>query len=145
MSRFESALEITGTEDFLQEGDAYLKVVVNGDKRPNIFTTEMRFNLLTMAIEKHVMSILMSAGSLPHNHSFLDLLEGLKWVLPVSQDVDQQLHSLDSHESMCSLEMSGRHMPDDERLKTFIVLGLRVQKAAHEMVRGTAVPSLALE
>lgn len=141
----EFAEAISGTEDFLREGDSYLKVVVNAHKRPEIFTAEMRFNLLTMAIEKHVMAILMSAGQLPHNHAFLDLLEALKWVLPISEDVDQQLRSLDKRESMCSLEMSERDIPDTERLEPIIALGLRVKQAAHEMVSGQANPSFALE
>lgn len=136
---------ISGTGTFLSEGDAYLKVVVNAHKRPQIFSLEMQFNLLTMAIEKHVMAILTSAGMLPNNHAFLDLLDGLKWVIPVSEEVDQQLRSLDHHESMCSLEMSGRHIPDAKGMRSFIALGCRVQQAAHEMASGTCVQSLALE
>ncbi len=51
---------ISETELFLEEGDKYLKVVLNGHKRPEVFTLELMFNMLTLAIEKHAMAILMA-------------------------------------------------------------------------------------
>lgn len=146
MPVMESTEALTGTTTFLAEGDGYMKVVAGAHKRPTVFTTELTFNLLTMAIEKHAMAILMACGTLPDNHTFLDLLDGLKWVLPVSSANHDLLLSLHEEESMCSLDVPPKpRVPTPEMLALYIELGKRVQTAAHEMVSGTANPSFALE
>ena len=61
MPVMESTEALTGTTTFLAEGDGYMKVVAGAHKRPTVFTTELTFNLLTMAIEKHAMAILMAS------------------------------------------------------------------------------------
>jgi hypothetical protein len=137
---------ISETQLFLEEGDKYLKVVLNGHKRPEIFSLELLFNLLTLAIEKHAMAILMACGTLPENHTFLDLLDGLKWVMPVSEANHATLSSLHHEESMCSLEVPSKpRIPTAEQMIDYIALGQRMQVAAHEMVSGRTNPSLALE
>lgn len=137
---------ISETDLFLQEGDKYLKVVLNGHKRPEIFSLELMFNLLTLAIEKHAMAILMSCGTLPENHTFMDLLDGLKWVMPISETNHQTLLTLHKEESMCSIEAPVKpRVPTPELMIDYIELGKRMQMAAHEMVSGKASPSFALE
>lgn len=136
---------ISGAETFLAEGDGYMRVVANAHKRPAIFTTELTFNLLTMAIEKHAMAILMSCGKLPENHTFMDLLDGLKWVVPVSEANHALLLTLHAEESMCSLELPSKpRIPELERLQEYIGLGRKMQTAAREML-ATGLPSFALE
>ena len=136
---------ISGAETFLAEGDGYMRVVANAHKRPMIFTTELTFNLLTLAIEKHAMAILMSRGKLPENHTFMDLLDGLKWVVPVSEANHALLLTLHAEESMCSLEVPTKpRIPEPERLVEYIQLGLKMQTAAREMI-GNGSPSFALE
>lgn len=137
---------ISGAETFLAEGDGYMRVVANAHKRPRIFTTELTFNLLTMAIEKHAMAILMSCGKLPENHTFMDLLDGLKWVVPVSESNHELLLTLHAEESMCSLDVPPKpRIPQPEQLREYIELGLRMQTAAREMLSGSPEPSYALE
>ncbi len=137
---------ISGAETFLAEGDGFMRVVVNAHKRPKIFTTELTFNMLTMAIEKHAMAILMSRGKLPENHTFMDLLDGLKWVVPVSEANHALLLTLHAQESMCSLEVPAKpRIPESERLQEYIGLGLKMQAAAREMLSGGGEPSYALE
>lgn len=137
---------ISETESFLEEGDKYLKVVLNAHKRPQIFTLELMFNLLTLAIEKHAMAILMACGTLPENHTFLELLEGIKWVMPVSEANHKTLLSLHQEESMCSLDAPPKpRIPTAEQMIDYMALGERMQVAAHEMVSGKANPSFALE
>lgn len=137
---------ISETQLFLDEGDKYLKVVRNAHKRPQVFTLELMFNLLVLAIEKHAMSILMACGTLPENHTFKDLLDGLKWVLPVSAANHDLLLTLHAEESMCSLEEAPKpRIPTAEQMIEYIALGDRMQIAAHEMVSGKANPSFALE
>jgi len=137
---------ISETGLFLQEGDKYLRIVLNAHKRPQVFTLELMFNLLVLAIEKHAMSILMACGTLPENHTFLDLLDGLKWVMPVSEANHATLLSLHQEESMCSLDAPPKpRTPTAEQMIDYIALGERMQIAAHETVSGKANPSLALE
>ena len=143
---FSNVQAISDTEVFLKEGDSYRGVVLNGHKRPQIFNLELMFNLLTLAIEKHAMAILMSCGTLPENHTFQDLLDGLKWVMPISEAKHLTLITLHTEESMCSIDAPVKpRIPTTEQMIDYIELGKRMRTAAHEMVSGTANPSFALE
>lgn len=143
---FSNGQAISETAVFLKEGDSYMGVVLNAHKRPQIFTRELVFNLLTLAIEKHAMAILMACGTLPENHTFLDLLDGLKWVLPVSESNHATLLTLHREESMCSIDAPvTSRIPTAEQMIDYVELGKRMQTAAREMVSGAANPSFALE
>lgn len=137
---------ISETEVFLKDGDSYMAVVLNAHKRPEIFTAELVFNLLTLAIEKQAMAILMACGTLPENHTFMDLLDGMKWVMPISEANHRVLLSLHEEDSMCSLDIPSKpRIPTAEQMVDYVELARRMQLAAHEMVSGKANPSLVLE
>ena len=53
---------IENYQDFMTEGDKYLKTAKGGIKRPAIFTSEILYNIIGLAIEKHVMGALMAKG-----------------------------------------------------------------------------------
>lgn len=75
-SEIKPVVAITGWQDFLVEGDAYLKTG-NGAyaKRRTVFTPEIIYNIIAMGIEKLVMATLMKVGELPYNHTMYDLVK----------------------------------------------------------------------
>ena len=67
-----------GYEAFFDEGNKYLKTARGGVKRPAVFTTEILYNIIGLAIEKHIMAALMAKGCLADNHTFTDLVDATK-------------------------------------------------------------------
>jgi len=89
-------------ETFFDEGDSYLRVAQGGVKRPKIFTPEVVYNLAAMALEKHVMSVLIHNGTLADNHTFEDLVDATDRCSPLAPDVRERLLDLQRHQQICS-------------------------------------------
>ena len=87
--------------EFMNEGDAYLKTATGGAKRPKIFSPEILYNLLAMAIEKHVMAALIFKGTLADNHTFTDLIISAERVCPLSESVIATLKDLEVYQNIC--------------------------------------------
>jgi hypothetical protein len=87
--------------EFVQEGDAYLKTARGGQKRPGVFTPEILYNLLAMAIEKHIMAALIFKGTLADNHTFTDMIHSAKELCPLSDALIAKLIELESYQEIC--------------------------------------------
>jgi hypothetical protein len=121
---------ISGHLGFLKEGNAYLKTVTNAHKRPEVFSPEIVFNLLSMSIEKLMMSILMYSGCLPDNHTFFDLANAYHAVDVLEPEMKDLLLSLDSHNNLCSMDAFHQTIPNPETLHTFLELARKFQGIA---------------
>lgn len=87
--------------EFMTEGDAYLKTATGGAKRPEVFSPEILYNLLAMAIEKHVMAALIFKGTLADNHTFTDLIISAARICPLSESVIETLKDLEVYQNIC--------------------------------------------
>jgi hypothetical protein len=87
--------------EFMMDGDAYLKTARGGQKRPGVFTPEILYNLLAMAIEKHIMAALVFKGTLADNHTFCDLIRSARLVCPIDEVVAAKLTELESYQEIC--------------------------------------------
>lgn len=127
---------ISGYRAFQAEGDAYLNVGLSALRRPEVFNAEIRFNVLSMAIEKHVMAILMEAGALPDNHTFRDLTYAMDQVAPLEQSTVDFLHRMDSFNDICSITEYSRSAPDEASLASM----LSVAESIRDMADGLLGP-----
>lgn len=98
----------TDYTDFMTEGDKYLKTVRGGLKRPAIFTAEILYNLLGLAIEKHIMAALIFKGTLADNHTFTDLIDATKQIGEIDESIADQLRKFESYQNICPV-FAGYH------------------------------------
>lgn len=87
--------------EFMTEGDAYLKTARGGQNRPGVFTPEILYNLLAMAIEKHIMAALIFKGTLADNHTFGDLITSARVHCPIDEAVAAKLIELEGYQEIC--------------------------------------------
>jgi len=87
--------------EFMTEGDAYLKTARGGQKRPGVFTPEILYNLLAMAIEKHIMAALIFKGTLADNHTFTDMIHSARKLCPLDDALIEKLIQLESYQEIC--------------------------------------------
>lgn len=121
---------ISGYRAFQAEGDSYLNVGRSALRRPEVFNAEIRFNVLSMAIEKHVMAILMEAGALPDNHTFRDLTYAMDQVAPLEPSTVEFLHRMDSFNDICSLSEYSRSAPDEDCLANLLTIAESIRDMA---------------
>jgi hypothetical protein len=102
-----SGLEaIRGWEEFLSDGQGYLKTATRACQKENpAFTPEILYNLIAMAIEKFVMAALMQRGTMPYNHTMADLVEAMESTFPGRIDgLSQGLLEMDKYQEICDLD-----------------------------------------
>ncbi|MCB9497111.1 MAG: hypothetical protein H6686_09545 [Fibrobacteria bacterium] len=135
---------IEGYREFQAEGDSYLKVARGARKRPKLFTPEIRFNLIAMAAEKHLMAILMHEGLLPEHHTFREMTQAMTHVTPLDPETVALLLKIDAYSDICSLASYKRAIPEEDVMEALLGAAGSLQDlsdallgplAAHELAR----------
>lgn len=119
---------ITDWRKYLKDGDQYLQTALGAaERRSNVFTPEILYNIVAMAIEKLIMGFLMSRGDLAENHTMGDLLFALKRHLDLPEEIVGDLLYLDSFQEICDLDSYNRRPPTDEETIRILAIGREMQ------------------
>lgn len=104
--RISSARSIGGWEDYVKDGESYLKTAVGAfEKQKKAFTPEILYNIIAMAIEKFIMAALMRHGTLPYNHTMKDLIAAMDAAFPAAIDeLREGLVRMDGYQEICDLD-----------------------------------------
>ena len=120
---------------FMDEGDKYLKTARGALRRPAVFTAEILYNLLGLAIEKHVMGALMAKGKLANNHTFTDLIDATNQIGTIDEAIAAQLRKFESYQNICPV-FAGYHRAEvpSEAIPEMIATAEAVQAWAERMI-----------
>ena len=121
---------IKGWEQFLEEGRQFLKTADNAYRQQRkVFSTEVLYNLVAMAIEKLIMAQLMVGGNLPYNHTMHDLVEAMEEFLPGRlQHLGPELKALDAWQEICDLEEYTIKVPDRAEIQQMLEVALELER-----------------
>lgn len=121
---------IGGWQDFLKEGNQFLATAINGyAKRQEVFTSEILYNLVGMAIEKMIMAVLMKSGNLPYNHTMHDLVESMEEFLPGELTTQaEELKALDGFQEICDIDSYNITPPTMAEVSRMLELAKEVQR-----------------
>ncbi|MFP4390418.1 MAG: hypothetical protein ACLFPR_15935, partial [Desulfococcaceae bacterium] len=123
------------------DGDRYLKTAVNGYRnRPAVFTPEIVYNLVGMAIEKHVMGVMLHDKKMPDNHTLTDLVHALEELCDVDRDLYDRILNMDRFQEICSLAAYRREPPAPDDVPEFLDVGTRVQALVNERLPSESAP-----
>ncbi len=117
-------------QQYRLEGQQYLHVAQSAfllEKKA--FTTEILYNLITMAIEKLVMASLMEIGRLPYNHTMHDLVAALEqWLPEVIKGLEEQVRNLDTYQDICDPYSCTIRIPTREEIETMLELARQLKQ-----------------
>lgn len=88
-------------EQFRKEGGEFLAAARGGLRRPELFTSVIMYNILSMAIEKFFMAALMSHGDMADNHTFTDLINSARRSCPLDERLERGLFEAESYQNLC--------------------------------------------
>jgi hypothetical protein len=130
------AATISGWEEFLREGEAYLKTGHGAHaRRKKAFTPEILYNIIAMAIEKLAMAALMRRGALPYNHTMADLVEALEWVAPAEiAELKAELLGLDRYQEICDVDAFKIRPPGPEEIPAMLALAEELRQLVHRLI-----------
>jgi hypothetical protein len=120
---------IMGWQDFLKEGNQFLSTAAGGyARRQQVFTSEILYNLVGMAIEKLIMALLMKSGNLPYNHTMHDLVESMEEFLPGDlANLGEELKALDGFQEICDIDSYNITPPTMAEISRMLELAKEVQ------------------
>jgi hypothetical protein len=130
---------IQGWEEYLSDGDAFLRTALAAHaKKRKAFTPVILYNIVAMAIEKHVMAALMKKGELPYNHTMGDLVAAMEEVFPEAiSEIKDGLLDLDRYQEICDVDTFTITPPVGEEISVMLVLAVKMQELAHIETGGT--------
>jgi hypothetical protein len=128
-------LQIDDWRQYIKEGGQYLHTACEAaERRGEVFTPEILYNLTAMAIEKFIMGYLMSRGDLADNHTMRDLVEALERNAGPQPELGAKLRYLDAFQEICDLETYSRKPALPEDIPEILAIGQLVREFVTERV-----------
>lgn len=115
---------ITDWQIFFKDGEGFLRTAERAyTLKKKVFTPEVLYNLLAMAIEKFSMAILMHQGALPYNHTMGDLVESLELTFPGEfETLKKKILALDAFQEICEIDTFTIIPPTLEQIATILTI-----------------------
>lgn len=107
-------------EIFYLEGSRYHRTAQGSVRRPEVFTPVIVENIVAMGIEKYFMAIFMHRGTLPRNHTLLDLVEEASAFMTLDVELTDTLRYMDSLQKICSIYDISTTPPAPKDIPRFI-------------------------
>jgi hypothetical protein len=117
---------ITDWQDHVRDGFQYLKTAGNGLNRREVFNNELIFQLAAMGIEKIMTGICQYHGRMPTDHTLSGLVEALKTVCALDEDLAAMIVRLEHMDDMCALSTERRKPPGDQDIQVALLAGREV-------------------
>lgn len=116
---------------WLEHGDQYLKAGSAKSENSRL-GTDIRYNLLSIALESYVMAIMDFHQSLPENHTYTDLLSALEQTIPLDKTLKERILKYENIQSICSLEKYHHRPPSGEELADLQGAIVEISKIAYK-------------
>ncbi len=124
-----AVVQIEDYRKYAREGEQYLRTAINAaERRKNVFTPEILYNLTAIAIEKFLMGFLMYHGRLADNHTMQDLSNAVEAIAGRQETLARQLRYLDSFQEICDMNTYSRKEPDSEDIPKILDIGKDVRR-----------------
>ena len=123
---------------YYKDGEQYFKTALNAaQKRAEIFTPEILYNLTAMAIEKYLMAFLMYHNDLADNHTMRDMIDSVERHGKMPEALVAKLLYLDSFQEICDMDSYNRTAPRREDLPLILAAGEEVKAFVNQRIEVT--------
>jgi hypothetical protein len=110
------------SNSFLKEADEYHKLALGGLKRKKVFTNEILYNLISISVEKYIMGFLTARNQLPLCHTLKNMVNEVKTLVPVHDDIVRKMCYFDGIQNICSLVDYNRKTISDNDITEMVGL-----------------------
>lgn len=113
--------------DHVVAGIQYLKTAVKGRSRPEVFTNELTYNLITLSIEELLLGLSLYHAKLPNHHCLGSLAREAAKVEPMDIQMIKNIQAIDDYQDLCSLEMGHFKVPTDMEIGSMFDIAKEVE------------------
>lgn len=132
MEKAAAPVFLGGLEDwrkYLKEGGQFLDAAQAAVAKGRVvFTPEILYNMVGMAIEKFIMAYLMRNGDMADNHTMRDLVDALERHAGPQPALAEKLYFLDTFQEICDMDTYNRHAPNQEDIGVILAIGQDVRE-----------------
>lgn len=122
-------VQISDWRNYYHDGEKFLRTATAGQsRRPEIFTPEILYNVIAMAIEKFIMGFLMYNGDLADNHTMADMIHSMERHLQLPPDLARDLIHLDSFQEICSLDSYNYKTPTRDQIDEMLATARKTRE-----------------
>ena len=125
-------------QSFLKEARQYLKSGQGREGKPSRLSTDIRYNLLALSIEKSCMAILLYHNDLADNHTFSDLLKGIAEYVTVPSELNNEILALEQVQSICNLYEYHREKPSEVVVQRLLNAAVQIAGYAEKTCGSTS-------
>jgi hypothetical protein len=118
-------------QTWLKHADEFFRGCTPKNGKVSILGPVIRYNLMSMALESYVMGMLNFHNTMPDNHTFTDLINGLEKVIPLDPDLKRRILKYESIQSICSVDKYQHREPSEEELAELYVAIAEVKTMAY--------------
>ena len=108
--------------DFLKEANDYYKLSIGGLRRKNIFTNEILYNTISMALEKYIMALFVANNALPLCHTLKTMAREMKQFVVVDDELIEKMYYFDNIQNLCSLAKYDKKAISDEDISNMVIV-----------------------
>ena len=120
---------------YIRDGDRYLKAAAEGARRrKSVFIPEILYNIVSMAIEKHIMGYLLFHNRMPDNHTLADLAEAVGAIESFDDELIRRMVRMDRFQRICALSDYFRQQPSEDDVGEFLEIGQLVRNSVAELL-----------
>jgi hypothetical protein len=122
-------VQITDWRNYYHDGEKFLRTATAGQsRRPEIFTPDILYNVIAMAIEKFIMGFLMYNGDLADNHTMADMIHSMERHLQLPPALARDLLHLDSFQEICEIDTYNCKTPSRSQIDEMLATARETRK-----------------
>lgn len=121
-------VQITDWRNYYLDGEKFLRTATGGqNSRPEIFTPEVLYNVIAMAIEKFIMGFLMYNGDMADNHTMADMVHSMERHVQLPAALARDLIHIDSFQEICDIDSFNIKAPSRSQIDEMLVTARETQ------------------
>ena len=125
---------MSGWEDHLNKGRAYLRTARNGRRRSAVFNGQLVFQLAALGIEHIMAGICQYHRRMPTDHTLSGLVAALAEVAPLDNDLARRICRLEIMEDLCALSAAPKPPPRDEQVALILDTAAALTRFAGQQI-----------
>lgn len=112
--------------EYIQEGRQFLQTARNGQKRKDVFTNELVYNLIGLSLEKMLVGLCMRYGHMPADHTLEGIVSEVDALCPMETSLAEEIRAMDRIQDLCALDMKTFCSVSDSQITQMLSLNERV-------------------
>ena len=125
---------LEGYDTMIKGADSYYGSAKRSFEKGTKFSEELVFNILTMAVEKYLVGLMMSVGEMPANHVIKHLLVEADGHFKIDESIIESLSKVDDYLYICSMDDFTNRVPDKKELAIILEAVEKLKTFVHENV-----------